>query len=244
MLRFGLLGYPLSHSFSKKYFTKKFETQEIQATYENIELKNLMNFKEKILTKSLQGFNVTIPYKTEIIPFLDEISSEAKRIGAVNTVKIAGNKLIGYNTDVFGFEHSLLPLIKKMNNTKALILGNGGAAKAVKFVLEKLNIPFLVITRNPNGNLMTFEEIDEAIINEHKLIINCTPLGMSPNIESKANIPYQYLSESHVLYDLVYNPEETKFLAAGNNRGAQTKNGLEMLQLQAEKSWEIWTNNP
>jgi shikimate dehydrogenase len=248
MKKFGLIGYPLTHSFSKRYFTEKFETEKIDSAYDNYEIDNINKFTEIIANNSeLVGLNVTIPYKEQVIPFLDELNESAKEIGAVNTVKItrsvSGIKLKGFNTDTFGFETSLKPLLKE-HHKKALILGTGGASKALKYVLGKLGIEFISASiEELKENEIRYEEIDEKIITERQLIINATPLGTFPKVETYPNIPYQFITEKHLLFDLVYNPEITLFMAKGLEKGATVKNGYEMLLNQAIKSYEIW-NTP
>ena len=247
MRKFGLIGFPLTHSFSKKFFTEKFEKEHIaNCTYELhsiAEAREVMDLIER--DPSLCGLNVTIPHKLNIMPFLNEIDSAAQEIGAVNCIAVNQNDgtpiLKGYNTDAYGFEESLKPLLHN-GYQKALIFGNGGAAKAVEYVLQQLNIPYLVVVRNPAPNTILYSAITKAILAEYKLLINTTPLGMLPNLDSFPPIPYQYLDQSHLAYDLVYNPEETAFLTKAKAQGAKIKNGLEMLHLQAERSWYIWNN--
>lgn len=243
MKQFGLIGYPLSHSFSKGYFAEKFLKESIQdCFYDVYPLKKIEDFTSLCEQhQNLVGLNVTIPYKQQIIPFLDELDETAANIGAVNTIKFINNKKTGFNTDAFGFEMSLQPLLKS-HHQQALILGTGGASKAVEFVLKKLGISFRYVSRYKNENTITYSELNEDIIQHSTLIINSTPMGMYPNIEVSPGIPYHFLSDKHLLYDLIYNPEETQFLKEGKQRGAQTKNGLEMLYLQAERSWQIWNN--
>ncbi len=244
--RLGLIGYPLTHSFSKNYFTQKFEREGIpDFNYELYPLENIAAFPELIQkTEDLQGLNVTIPYKQSVIPFLDEIDEEAREVGAVNCIKIEKGKLKGYNTDVYGFEHALSPFIgKDKKEIKALVLGNGGAAKAVTFVLKKLHIPALIVERRTSAGSLTYEDLTSEIIHTNRLIIQTTPLGMTPDVRSSPLIPYAALTPRHFLYDLVYNPEETVFLKKGKNCGAQVQNGLSMLHLQAERAWKIW-NRP
>ena len=243
MKQYGLIGYPLSHSFSKGYFAEKFAKENIvDCKYDVFPLEKIEDFVELCNDKkNLIGLNVTIPYKEKIIPFLDELDETAANIGAVNTIKFSNGKEIGYNSDAYGFEMSLKPLLKQ-HHTKALILGTGGASKAVEYVLRKLGISFQYVSRNKNEKAISYEELNEAIIQHSKLIINTTPIGMYPNIDTAPDIPYNVLTEKHLLYDLVYNPEETLFLKKGKEKGAQTKNGLEMLYLQAERSWEIWNS--
>ncbi len=241
---FGLLGKNISYSFSKTYFSKKFMNLQLtNHKYVNFDIENIEDFLEIVskYKKSLKGCNVTIPYKESIFNYLDEIDSTASEIGAVNTIKFSSDgKLIGYNTDVVGFEKSLIPLLKT-HHTKALILGTGGASKAVAYVLKKLDIDYFKVSRNPKDNLvLAYADISNQLLNEYSLIINCSPLGTYPNIHKKPMIPYQFLNSKHLLYDLIYNPVETAFLIEGKKRGTQLKNGLEMLELQAEESWRIW----
>ncbi len=248
MKKYGLIGFPLTHSFSKRYFTEKFETESIDSTYDNFEIDNISKFPEIIKNNpELIGLNVTIPYKEQIIPFLDDLNESAKEIGAVNTVKIVrtGSEvyLKGFNTDTYGFENSLKPLLKP-HHKKALILGTGGASKALKYVLNKLGIEFISASiEELKENEISYEEIDENLIKERLLIINATPLGTYPNVEIYPNIPYLYITDKHLLFDLVYNPKISAFLRKGMNMGAATKNGYEMLLLQAKKSFEIWNED-
>jgi shikimate dehydrogenase len=239
--KYGLIGYPLSHSFSKGYFTEKFKKEGIEnAAYETYPLEKISDFTTLLQNNpELVGLNVTIPYKEAIIPYLDELSEEAKKIGAVNTIKIINGKKIGYNSDVVGFEKSLIQHLKPTHN-KALVLGTGGAAKAVWFVLKKLNIPYLKVSRTASENIIAYDTISIDLVKEYPLIINTTPLGMSPKLESKPDIPYQALTKNHFLYDLVYNPQTTLFLEMGQKMGATIQNGLPMLHGQAERSWELW----
>ncbi len=242
---FGLIGYPLSHSFSKKYFTKKFEQLGLgNHSYELFPLKDI-NDLPGLLEKNpnLGGLNVTIPYKEKVIPFLHETAPEIQQIQAVNTIKVTDGQLTGFNTDVYGFEESLKTFIPETSpDLKALVLGSGGAAKAVSYVLQKLNIPFLIVSRRSRPEKITYSEITPPLLEAYFLIINTTPLGMSPNVFDAPQLPYNAISEQHFLFDLIYNPEETFFLKRGRNQGALTKNGLEMLYLQAEKAWNIWNH--
>jgi len=247
MKKYGLIGYPLTHSFSKRFFTEKFEKEKIDATYENFEIESISWFPEIIKNNpGLNGLNVTIPYKEKVIPFLDELDEAAEKVGAVNTVKINRSEdtvfLKGFNTDTFGFESSLKPLLKP-HHTKALILGTGGASKAIKFVLNKLGIDFLSASiEELKKNEIRYEDIDQRMLEERLLIINATPLGTYPKTETFPPIPYEYISEKHLLFDLVYNPEETQFMKKGKEKGAAVKNGYEMLLQQALKSYEIWNS--
>lgn len=241
---YGLLGKNISYSFSSGYFSKKFSNLELKNhEYHNFDLEKIEDFKTLILANAqdLKGLNVTIPYKQAIISHLDEIDEKALEIGAVNTIKFTKNgNLKGFNTDVFGFRKSLEPLLEAQHS-KALILGTGGAAKAVAFVLQKSRIEFLYVSRNPkNEKEISYKELNETMLKTHLLLINCTPLGTFPETEKSPDIPYQFIGKGHLLYDLIYNPSVTTFLSNGKKRGANIKNGLEMLQLQAEKSWEIW----
>jgi len=242
MKKLGLIGYPISHSFSKKYFSDKFEKKNIAGyEYELYPLEKIENFPLLLQKKpELIGLNVTIPHKQNIIPYLDEIDSFAQKIGAVNTIKIENGKTMGYNTDYVGFMESLKLWLGEQTGIKALVLGTGGASKAVQVALQTLEISFKLISRENSSTTMSYDEIDEDLIQKHKLIINTTPLGMYPNTEDFPKIPYEFLTQEHFLYDLVYNPEETQFLEKGKNKKAKTKNGLEMLYLQAEAAWNIW----
>ncbi len=246
--KLGLIGYPLGHSFSAGYFRKKFSNENIQNfTYENFEIEKIDLITEVIANNpDLLGFNVTIPYKEAILPYLDDIDEDAKKIGAVNTVKISRSdgkvSLKGYNTDAYGFKESLKPFLAK-NHYNALILGTGGAAKAVQFVLEDLGINVLYVSRTPKKeNEVSYDSLNEIAVKNYPLIINSSPLGMHPNTDACPSIPYEYLSEHNFLFDLIYNPEETLFLAKGKEKGTIIQNGLLMLKLQADKAWEIWNS--
>lgn len=241
---FGLLGKNISYSFSRGYFTEKFKKLNLKKhNYVNFDIQKIEDFPDliKVNKDDVKGINVTIPYKEEIIPFLDKLDKTAEEIGAVNTIKFTkrGN-LKGYNSDIVGFENSILPLLEK-NHKKALILGTGGASKAIAYALKRNNIKYKFVSRNPAGKKeISYNSLSKEIMEEFTIIINSTPLGTSPNIDKCPNIPYQYITENHILYDLIYNPEETTFLSKGKEKGAITKNGLEMLQIQAEESWRIW----
>lgn len=242
--QYGLIGYPLSHSFSKKYFANKFIRENIKdCEYDLFEIKNIELVEQLFQKQNLKGFNVTIPYKHAIMKYMDNFDHSAKKVGAVNVVKIsAEGEKTGFNSDYYGFRTSLENWLTETENHKALILGVGGAAKAVIAVLHDLSVPFLKISRDSKKGDLTYVELNNHpnIYKDYHLIINTTPLGMSPNIHAMPEINYGLLTSYHYLYDLIYNPEITKFMAAGAKYGAQTKNGLEMLELQAEKSWEIW----
>lgn len=240
--RFGLLGFPLGHSFSPTYFKKKFEEEGLHDhSYKAVPIASVHGFKYLDKT-GLVGLNVTVPYKEQIIDFLDTLEGDAQEIQAVNTIVFNNGKIIGYNTDVYGFEQSLVPLLDSEKSYKALVLGSGGASKAICYVLNSIGIEYKIVSRYPKEDDLSYRSIDESIMNTHHLIINTTPLGMSPKLKTKPNIPYQYLGADHILYDLVYNPEKTLFLKLGEQQGSTIKNGLEMLELQAEKSWEIWNS--
>lgn len=242
MRRYGLIGYPLSHSFSQKYFTDKFQREGItDCVYENFPLGSIDEFAALIQQRpNLHGLNVTIPYKEKVIPFLTAQSEVVKAIGACNCIKIEHGRLTGYNTDVVGFENSLRPLLQP-HHTKALVLGTGGAAKAVHYVLNKLGIAFFEVSRTPStARQISYQQIDESVIRDHPVIINTSPLGMYPNIDECPPLPYQALTSQHYLFDLVYNPAKTLFLQKGEEQGAATKNGHDMLIIQAEESWRIW----
>lgn len=242
MANYGLIGKSLDYSFSEEYFKNKFEEEKRQDSYRNIEV-DTPQLLEKFLEKnkhSYKGFNVTIPYKETIIPFLDRVDNEAKAIGAVNTIKVnQHHKLIGYNTDHYGFALTLIDFLPLKEKT-ALILGTGGASKAIAYVLETMDFEYKYVSRNGIGDIYTYENLTEQVIKSHFLIINCTPVGTFPDTKSCPNLPYQYLNKEHVLIDLIYNPEKTEFLKRGFVRGARVSNGLKMLENQAKKSWSIW----
>lgn len=247
----GLIGYPLSHSFSKKYFAEKFEKEHIEGYhYELYPIPSITKLPTLITTTgNLLGINITIPYKQQALPYLDEVSEEAAKVGAVNTIKITNGQLKGYNTDVYGFEISLRKLLATatipLAEMQALVLGTGGAAKAVLYVLDKLEIKAQLVSRSEKKGQITYGSIDKDCLENHQLLVNTTPLGMSPNYDTAPALPYEYLTDNHFLYDLVYNPEVTKFLQMGLNHNAKIMNGLEMLHLQAEEAWRIWTTeNP
>ena len=238
MNTFGLIGKSLSHSFSEKYFNKKFHNEDIKnCEYKNFELNDISEIKDLISQVNLSGLNVTIPYKKSVIPFLDELTPEAKAIGAVNTIEFKGNKLIGHNTDTIGFLQSIYPILN--GRKKALILGNGGASKAIQNALKKLNIEYKIVSRNSSFDYL---DISNQLIDYYKVIINTTPLGTYPDIADYPQIPYKKLNESHLLFDLIYNPIESQFLRFGKKRNCSIKNGLEMLEIQAESSWNIWNS--
>ncbi len=237
---YGLLGRNIGYSFSRNYFSNKFEKENLNCQYQNFDLKKIDELIPLIQNKDIKGVNVTIPYKEVIIPYLDTLDPVANEIGAVNVIKFENNgKLTGYNSDYYGFTESLKPVLND-SIKKALILGTGGASKAIGYALRQLNIHYTFVSRNPDFEELSYTDLDEDIIRDFRLIINCTPLGTYPNIENCPDIPYNYLGEHHILYDLIYNPKETTFMKKGKEKGATTLNGLQMLILQAEKSWEIW----
>jgi len=245
MKTFGLIGFPLAHSFSKKFFSEQFEREgTTDCKYELFPIENIDTIVPLIAgDEGLTGLNVTIPHKVNVLPYLNELDAAAREIGAVNCIAIersaGGTYLKGYNTDAFGFAESLKPFLKE-GHTHALILGDGGAAKAIKYVLSQLNISWVSVVRKAVPGAILYEDITEDLMNSHQLIINTTPLGTFPNIEASPAIPYHLFTPGHLAYDLVYNPEETAFLRQAKERGAAIKNGFEMLQLQAERSWVIW----
>ena len=247
MKLFGLIGFPLGHSFSKKYFTEKFRKENIEGCkYELFPIEDINLLNQLLINyPDLIGLNVTIPYKEKVLEYIDELDDTAASIKAVNCIRIyrKTNKinLKGYNTDCYGFETSLKPLLKPWHK-KALVLGTGGASKAVEYILEKFNIQCNYVSRTPRENIFGYDQLNESILKEYKLIINGSPVGMSPNIDQAPALPYEYLTKDHLLYDLGYNPEETLFMKKGIAQGAKVINGLPMLIGQAEKAWEIWNS--
>jgi shikimate dehydrogenase len=241
--QFGLIGFPLSHSFSKGYFANYFSTENIlDAQYENFPIESIDLFKSLWENNpALKGLNVTIPYKKLVIPFLQHSSSVVQSIQACNCIRLHEGALYGYNTDVIGFEQSILPYLQP-NHQKALVFGTGGAAAAVEWVLKKLGINYQLVSRTATDGRITYAALTPEIIAAHTLLINTSPVGTFPNVDEAPNLPYEAISSKHHLYDLVYNPAETKFLAMGASQGASTQNGLEMLHLQANASWEIWNS--
>ena len=244
MRKYGLIGYPLVHSFSKGYFTKKFADLSItDAVYENFPLDSIEELQQVLdFQPELRGLNVTIPYKEEVIAYLHEQSLEVKEINACNCITVRDGKLTGYNTDYIGFKNSLLVKLKP-HHTNALILGWGGASKAVAYALKTLGINYLIVSRRSTLPLsISYEQLTAEIISQHQLIVNCTPIGMHPSIEQAPSIPYQFITDKHFLFDLIYNPAQTMFLQLGEERGATIENGMDMLALQAEESWRIWNS--
>lgn len=241
MARYGLIGKNLSYSFSKTFFTYKFENENRKDSYVNFEIDAIEDFPAIVKKHpDLKGLNVTIPYKESVIDYLDKVDKEALKIGAVNTIKFAKDgRLIGYNTDHYGFAKALADFFPIKEKT-ALILGSGGASKAIKYVLDTMEFQYHIVSRNASEGMLTYDQLNREIISNHYLIINCTPLGTYPEIGQCPKLPYQHLSEDNVLFDLVYNPRETEFMKRGFVKGARVTNGLKMLEFQAKKSWKIW----
>lgn len=241
---YGLIGRNIGYSFSKDYFKKKFAQLGLHThSYSNFDLEEIKQIEKVLKTrKNLKGLNVTIPYKESVIPFLINLDPIAESIGAVNTIKVTPGGLLGFNTDAYGFKQALLPHLKKWHK-HALILGTGGASKAISYVLGELGIGHTYVSRSPGPDMIGYKDLNRKIMEYNTLIVNCTPQGTFPGIEEKPAIPYEYVSGTHLLFDLIYNPEKTAFLSTGETQGAAICNGLRMLELQAEKSWEIW-NSP
>lgn len=235
MKKYGIIGNPLGHSFSERYFTDKFLCEGIDACYKPYPLNKIHEVQNLLIT--LDGFNVTYPFKESIIPYLSDIDHTAKTIGAVNVV----SKGIGYNTDWIGFRNSIIPLLQPYD-THALLLGTGGVSKAIQYALNELHIQYTLVSRLASNQIIGYEDITQDIIQSHTIIINCTPLGMAPFQQQQPAIPYQWLDQRHLLYDCIYNPEKTLFLQEGEIHGCRIKNGLEMLHIQADCAWEIWEN--
>lgn len=240
MRHFGLVGLNLQHSFSKKYYSQKFAAANIDADYANFEIDNLQELHSIVKNNRLSGFNVTIPYKEDIIPFLDKMDTSSQKIGAVNCVKIIDGQLIGYNTDWLGFEISFLKFIHGIKNFSALVFGTGGSSKAVQYCLLKNKIPFQLVSRMENSDFISYRQINQEILEKHTVLINTTPIGMFPKIDEILPIPFHYITKQHFAYDLIYNPLESSFLKNCGKMGASIKNGLEMLHLQADASMEIF----
>ena len=245
MEKYGLIGYPLGHSFSISYFNQRFQDEGIDAVYENFEIPSIEALDEVIgANPELKGLNVTIPYKEKVIPYLDSITPEARAIGAVNVIKVThegrNTKLKGFNSDVIGFTKSIEPMLEKKWHKKALILGTGGASKAINFGLRHLGLETVFVSRYERPDTIQYDKITPDVVKEYNVIVNCTPLGMYPKTEEGPQLPYEAMDSHTILYDLIYNPDETLFMKRGAQYGAQTKNGLEMLLLQAFASWEFW----
>lgn len=246
MKKYGLIGYPLGHSFSMGYFNEKFKNEAINAVYENFEIPDIQDITTVIGSNpDLAGFNVTIPYKEKVMDYLDYIAPEAAEIGAVNVVKVTHNGeralLKGFNSDVVGFVNSIKPLLRPLHK-KALVLGTGGASKAVEYGLRKLGLETIKVSRTEKDYTITYGQVTPELLSEYKVIVNCTPCGMAPHFDECPNLPYDSIDDSFLLYDLIYNPEETLFLRKGKEKDATVKNGLEMLLLQAEEGWNIWNS--
>ena len=244
MDKYGLIGYPLIHSFSRSYFNEKFQNEDIDATYENFEIPSIENLPEVIDSNpELKGLNVTIPYKEKVISYLDQISPEARAIGAVNVIKVTHNgnetTLKGYNSDVIGFTKSIEPLLERWHK-KALILGTGGASKAINYGLKSLGLETVFVSRFERPGTIQYNKITPDVIQEYNVIVNCTPSGMYPNVDECPQLPYEAMDSHTLLYDLIYNPDKALFMSKGEEHGATVKNGLEMLLLQAFASWEFW----
>ena len=244
MDKYGIIGHPLGHSFSKNYFNEKFHDEGIDAEYINFDIQNIGNLPEVLATNpELKGLNVTIPYKEKVLSYLDYISVEARAIGAVNVIRVGrkGNNVLlkGYNSDVIGFTRSIEPILEKFHR-KALVLGTGGASKAVSYGLRSLGLETVLVSRFERPGTIQYKDITPDVVREYKVIVNCTPCGMYPNYEECPELPYEALDSHNLLYDLIYNPDETLFMKKGREQGALTKNGIEMLLLQAFASWDFW----
>ena len=248
MTEYGLIGFPLVHSFSKRYFTDKFERENISAVYKNFEMESVEGLMRLIAEHTdLRGFNITIPHKQAVIPLLSKMSDGVREIGACNCIKVSRSangevSLSGHNTDIIGFMDSIRPLLQP-HHTKALVLGTGGASKAVVCGLRRLGVIPTLVSRHKSTDTLTYSDLDEQTLAEHTVIVNCTPLGTFPKVDTCPDIPYDYIGERHLLYDLVYNPEQTLFMQRGKAQGATVKNGLEMLHRQAEAGWTIWNSD-
>lgn len=242
---YGLIGHPLGHSFSAAFFAQKFATEGIDASYHNFDLTTIDEVEDMLSTHPrLRGFNVTIPYKQAILPYLDTVSSEAQEIGAVNVVKVVHDdegkrSLHGFNSDVVGFSRSIAPLLQP-HHTKALVLGTGGASRAIVYGLKQLGISATLVSRRPCEGQLTYADINAQVLQAHTVVVNCSPIGMHPHVDEAPALPYELLSERHLCYDLVYNPSTTAFMQRSAAQGATVKNGLEMLHLQALAAWEVW----
>lgn len=240
MTKYGIIGYPLGHSFSKGFFTEKFARESINAQYLNFEIPDVAMLPDVLRNNpELRGLNVTLPHKQAVIPLLDEMSEEAKEIGAVNVIRIRDGRLKGFNSDIIGFTNSIKPLLMP-HHKKALILGTGGASKAIRVGLNRLGIEWTYVSRSPREGMVTYEDITAETLQAYTVIVNCSPVGMFPKVDAAPAIPYELLSPQHLLFDCVYNPEETLFMKKGREQGATVKNGLEMLHLQAVASWDFW----
>lgn len=240
MTKYGIIGYPLGHSFSRGFFTEKFARESIDAQYLNFEIPDVAMLSDVLRDNpELRGLNVTLPHKQAVIPLLDEMSEEAMEIGAVNVIRVRNGKLKGFNSDIIGFTNSIMPLLQP-HHRKALVLGTGGASKAIRVGLNRLGIEWTYVSRSPRDGMVTYEDITAETLQEYTVIVNCSPVGMFPKVDAAPAIPYELLSPLHLLFDCVYNPEETLFMKKGRKQGATVKNGLEMLHLQAIASWNFW----
>ena len=240
MDKYGLIGFPLGHSFSRGFFTEKFAREGIDAEYVNFEIPDATMLLDVLRENpELRGLNVTLPHKQAVIPLLDELSDEAREIGAVNVIRIRDGKLKGFNSDIIGFTDSIRPLLQPWHK-KALVLGTGGASKAICVGLNRLGIEWTYVSRSPREGMLTYEDITAETLQQYTVIVNCSPVGMFPKVDHAPAIPYELLTSKHLLFDLVYNPEDTLFMQKGRAQGATVKNGLEMLHLQAVASWEFW----
>ena len=240
MDKYGIIGFPLGHSFSRGFFTEKFAREGIDAQYLNFEIPDARMLLDVLRDNpELRGLNVTLPHKQAVIPLLDELSDEAREIGAVNVIRVRDGKLKGFNSDIIGFTESIKPLLKP-HHKKALVLGTGGASKAIRVGLKRMGIEWKYVSRTPREGMMTYEDITAETLQEYSVIVNCSPVGMFPKVDEAPAIPYEYLTPKHLLFDCVYNPEDTLFMQKGREQGATVKNGLEMLHLQAIASWRFW----
>jgi len=242
MDKYGIIGFPLGHSFSRGFFTEKFAREHIDAQYLNFEIPNVELLHDVLHENpELRGLNVTLPHKTAVIPLLDELSDEAREIGAVNVIRVRNGHLKGFNSDIIGFMNSIRPLLQP-HHQKALILGTGGASRAIRVGLNRLGIQWKYVSRSPRENMFTYDDLTPEILHEYEVIVNCSPVGMYPHVDESPLIPYEGLTEKNLLFDCVYNPESTQFMQRGAQQGAVVKNGLEMLHLQALASWEFWNS--
>lgn len=240
MDKYGIIGYPLGHSFSRAFFTEKFQREHIDAEYVNFEIPSADMLPGIVQANpNLRGLNVTLPHKEAVIPMLDELSDEAKEIGAVNVIRVRDGRLKGFNSDIIGFMDSIRPLLKPWHQ-RALVLGTGGASRAIRVGLQRLGIEWTYVSRTPAPGRLTYADLTSELMEHYQVIVNCSPVGMFPRVDACPDIPYQLLTDRHLLYDLVYNPQETLFLKRGAEYGAAVKNGLEMLHLQALASWRFW----
>ena len=240
MIKYGIIGYPLGHSFSRGFFTEKFAREGIDAQYLNFEIPDAAMLRDVLRDNpELRGLNVTLPHKQAVIPLLDEMSDEAREIGAVNVIRVRDGRLRGYNSDIIGFSDSIKPLLMP-HHTKTLVLGTGGASKAICVGLTRLGLEWTYVSRTPREGMITYDALTPEVMAEYTVIVNCSPVGMYPKVDAAPAIPYELLTPKHLLFDLVYNPEDTLFMQKGRAQGAIVKNGLEMLHLQAIASWRFW----